>query len=57
MDDLKNKGPQDRSRINLQEDYEVRYWTQAFGVSKEQLERAVSKVGNSAEAVRKELAA
>jgi hypothetical protein len=26
MDDLKNKGPQDRSNINMQEDYEVKYW-------------------------------
>jgi hypothetical protein len=57
MDDVKNRGPQDRSRINIHEDYELRYWTEALGVSKERLEQAVKKVGVSAEAVRKELAA
>jgi Protein of unknown function (DUF3606) len=57
MDDLKKKGPQDRSKINMHEDYEVRYWTKELGVTREQLQRAVEKVGNSAAAVRKELAA
>jgi hypothetical protein len=36
--------------------YEVKHWTHALGVSKEQLQQAVDKVGNSAAAVRKELA-
>jgi len=57
MDDLKNKGPQDRSKINMREDYEVKYWTKELGVSKEKLQKAVDEVGNSAAAVRKELAA
>jgi len=26
-DDLKNRGAQDRSRVNIHEDHEVRYWT------------------------------
>ena len=54
-DDKTNRGPQDRSRINLSEDYEVRYWTDKFGVSKSQLEDAVREVGSSAEAVEAEL--
>jgi Protein of unknown function (DUF3606) len=33
----------------------VRYWTKALGVSKEELASAVTKVGNSAAAVRREL--
>jgi hypothetical protein len=33
----------------------VKYWTKHLGVSREQLEKAVGKVGNSAAAVRKEL--
>lgn len=37
-DDKANRGAQDRSRISLSEDYEVRYWTEALGVSKERLE-------------------
>ena len=56
MDDLKNKGQQDRSKINMHEDHEVKYWTRQLGVSKEQLHNAVDKVGNGAAAVRKQLA-
>ena len=56
MDDLRKKGAEDRSKINMSEDYEVKYWTRELGVSKEQLQKAVDKVGNSAAAVRKELA-
>ena len=54
-DDRSNKGPQDRSRINLTEPYEVQWWADKFGVSKERLSEAVRKVGHSAEAVGKEL--
>jgi hypothetical protein len=56
-DDLKNRGAQDRSRIAMGDEHEVRYWTEALGVSREKLQAAVDKVGNSVEAVRKELAA
>jgi Protein of unknown function (DUF3606) len=56
-DDRSKRGPQDRSRISLSEDYEVRYWSEKFGVSKERLAEAVKKVGNSAAAVEKELKA
>jgi hypothetical protein len=41
----------------MHEDYEVKYWTKHLGVSKDELQKAVDKVGNSAAAVRKELAA
>lgn len=51
-DDLNNRGAQDRSRISLTEDHEVRYWTEALGVSAEELKRLVGEVGNSADAVR-----
>ncbi|MDQ3052053.1 MAG: DUF3606 domain-containing protein [Bacteroidota bacterium] len=50
---LKSKGPQDRSRISLSEKWEVNYWTESFGISKEELEQAVAKVGNSVVKVRK----
>jgi hypothetical protein len=46
-DDLSNRG-QDRSRISMSEDYEVRYWTKALGVSKEELQKLVDEHGNSA---------
>jgi hypothetical protein len=55
VDDLSKKGSQDRSRINTHEDYELRYWSERFGVSEDELKAAVKKVGNSAEAVEKEL--
>jgi len=47
-DDLTNRGPKDRSRISMSEDYEVRYWTKALGVSKEELQKLVDEHGNSA---------
>lgn len=50
-DDKTVRGPQDRSRIAMGEEYEVGYWTRKFGVSREQLQEAVNAVGNSAGAV------
>jgi hypothetical protein len=50
-DDKTLRGPQDRSRIALGEDYEVDYWAGKFGVSRERLQQAVEAVGNSADAV------
>lgn len=51
-DDLSNRGAQDRSRINVNEAHELRYWTEALNVSEQQLRVAVAAVGVSAEAVR-----
>ena len=50
-----NRVQPDRSKIDMHEDYEVKHWTHTLGVSKEDLQKAVDKVGNSAAAVRKEL--
>jgi hypothetical protein len=55
-DDLTNRGNQDRSRISMSEEHEVRYWTKALGVSADTLQRAVDEAGNSADAVREYLA-
>ena len=54
-DNKQDAGPQDRARINVNEEYEVRHWTEALGVTREQLEKAVSEVGVSANAVREHL--
>jgi hypothetical protein len=54
-DDPTKRGPQDRSRISLEEDYEARYWTERFGVSKEELAEAVRAVGHSVESVSEHL--
>jgi len=56
MDSLTRREQPDRSKINMHQGFEVKYWTHALGVSKEQLQQAVDKVGNSAAAIRKELA-
>jgi uncharacterized protein DUF3606 len=52
MDDKNNRGTADRSRIDVNEDYEVRYWTETLGVSAERLREVVARVGTSADAVR-----
>ena len=54
-DDLQARGAQDRARVNVNEDHEVRYWTQKWNVSKEHLAAAVNKVGVAADAVAREL--
>lgn len=54
-DDKHKSSPQDGKRINLSEDYEVRYWTNELGVSKERLTELVRQHGNSAEKVRQAL--
>jgi Protein of unknown function (DUF3606) len=55
-DSLTTKEQPDRSKINMNQNHEVLYWTKHLNISKEELQRAVDKVGNSAAAVRKELA-
>jgi hypothetical protein len=45
-DDRSKKGPQDRTRINIHEAYELEYWSKEhFKVSKEKLIEAVKKAG------------
>ena len=50
-DDKSKAGGQDRQRISLSENYEVRDWAEKFGVTPEQLRAAVAAVGNQAAAV------
>jgi hypothetical protein len=52
---VKRKAAPDRSKISMQNDYEVKYWARHFGVTRKHLRRAIEKVGNSAASVRKEL--
>jgi hypothetical protein len=51
-DDTKMRDVRDRTRISMTEDYEVRYWTDALGCTREQLQLAINRVGNSVETVR-----
>lgn len=54
-DDKSKTGSPDRDRINLNEDYEVQYWTKALQITPEKLRSVVETVGNSADAVREHL--
>ena len=54
-DDKTKRGPRDASRVNVDEDYEVRYWSKKFGVTKQQLADAVRRVGSMAKNVEAEL--
>jgi hypothetical protein len=54
-DDTRNSGGQDRKRINVNQDHELRDWSKKFGVTPDELKKAVSSVGDRAEAVEKHL--
>ena len=50
-DDKTQQGPRDAKRVNVNEDYEVQYWTNRFSVSEQRLREAVNKIGTSVDAV------
>jgi hypothetical protein len=54
-DDPNIRGAADRQRINVNQDHELRHWSHKFGVSEDELRRAVREVGPMAEAVEKHL--
>jgi len=54
-DDRSKRGPQDRSRINVHEPWEVKYWCKRLGVTPTDLRRAVKSAGPSVKNVRREL--
>ena len=56
-DMITNTVTPDRSKIIIEHDDHVKYWTRHFGVTKDELTRAIERVGNSAAAVRKQLSA
>ena len=45
------RSPRDVNSVSLEQDRDVRYWTNRFGVSREELEEAVETVGESVDAV------
>ena len=54
-DDLKRVGKADDARINLDQDHEVNYWANEFGVSRDELRSAVAKAGPMVKNVRDHL--
>jgi uncharacterized protein DUF3606 len=54
-DNLKETGKPDGSRINIEQDHELNYWSEKFGVSREELQSAVAKAGPMLKNVREHL--
>ncbi|QGY03846.1 DUF3606 domain-containing protein [Methylobacterium mesophilicum SR1.6/6] len=45
IDNLRRREPEDKSKINVHEDWELEYWARRFGVTKERIKDAVRQVG------------
>ena len=54
-DDTSKSGGQDRQRINVNQDYELRDWAKSLDTTPERLKEAVQAVGDRAEKVREYL--
>lgn len=54
-DDLKNTGKQDDIRINVNQSWELKRWSEKLGVSEEKLRQAVKAVGPMVKDVKKYL--
>jgi len=54
-DDKSKVGKPDRSRINVDEEYELNDWAEVFGVSRDRLKEIVKRVGPMVEDVKAEL--
>ena len=53
--DHEQRGPVNRTHINVNEGFELRYWAKELNVSLEQVRSAVRKVGSAVDDVRAEL--
>lgn len=51
-DDLTRRKPEDPTKININQQWELDYWTQKFKVSEKALKAAVSSVGPMVEDVK-----
>lgn len=54
-DNTQATGGQDRKRINVHQDYELRDWSKKLGVTPDELKQAVESVGDQAEKVQQYL--
>ena len=54
-DDRNERGPRDRTRIDVHQKHELQYWTEALGVDAETLKATVNRVGPMVDKVREEL--
>ena len=51
LNNSKQRGRGDRSRINVEQDHDVRYWSRQLHCTEAELRIAIQKVGTSATAV------
>ena len=54
-DDKSKTGGQDRQRINVNQDYELRDWAKSLNTTPEKIKEAVQAVGDRADKVREYL--
>lgn len=49
---LKYRRPTDTSKVQIAQDWELKYWSDRFGVSRDKLRNAVAAAGSDVDAVR-----
>lgn len=54
-DDLSKRGAADRTRINIHEEHELRYWSEKFSITPDEVKKAVGSAGVMAADVEKHL--
>ena len=55
MDNLNRRVPEDPQKININQSWEVEYWTKKLQISEKKLRVLVAKVGVNVDDVKKEL--
>jgi hypothetical protein len=51
MDNKSKKGKSDDSRININESYELQYWSEKLNVTRDRLKEAINATGSNADDV------
>lgn len=54
-DNPDDRGPRDRSRINVNQPHELQYWSRKLGVTEQELRSAVEKAGPMVDNVQRQL--
>ena len=54
-DDMKQTGSRNDQRIDVNQDYELTYWSKKFGITRDQLREAVAKAGPMVKSVERQL--
>ncbi len=55
LDDTSKQASDERPRINVHKESDLKYWAERFGVSHEKLRQTVATVGSTVEAVKQHL--